>query len=173
MKSHLRAARYGGQAEVRTRVRRKKAEPGDSPLALDDVRTTFLNVDLNVWSKTDPTPLARALGDSVGVQFVDRTPRKHWVHFTLSTLHSEEPSAVILAFAALLRRLPPDARRIWDRATREFDVGFQGGLEPSSAEWVLDAKTVQAAAACGARIRITIYSPKLLVALDRSDPPST
>lgn len=133
-----------------------------SRLSLEDIQSRFINVDVEVKSRTDTAPLMRALGKSVMCLYVDRIGRRHWLRLMLWP-QPKTPTDAILRFSKLAETLPPTARRIWARATKEFDIGFQGGLHPSSAEWVVSDKAVKAAARCGAHIRFTLYSPQLLV----------
>jgi hypothetical protein len=54
--------------------------------------------------------------------------------------------------------LPRAARKAWDGAkTRVFDVGFQGGIRPHSAEHDLSADAVAAVARLRGSIRVTLY----------------
>jgi hypothetical protein len=46
---------------------------------------------------------------------------------------------------------------------KEFDIGIQAGFERRSAEWVLEPEVVQTVADLGARIRLTVYSPLLII----------
>ena len=129
---------------------------------MDDLRSEFLNVDLDLKSTADLEPLVRAFGRRVMTLHLGRVGRKHGV--TLELLRQPKtPNEGILGFARLVTALPRRAREIWNGATKEFDLGFQCGLERSSAQWVLHPDVVQAAARVGARIRFTMYSPQLVI----------
>ena len=129
---------------------------------MDDLRSEFLNVDLDLKSTADLAPLVRAFGRQVVTLHVGRVGRKHWV--TLQLLpQPKTPNEGIVGFGKLVTALPRRAREIWNGATKEFDLGFQCGLERTSAYWVLDPKVVEAAAKVGAQIRFTMYSPQLVI----------
>ena len=123
----------------------------------------FLNVDLDLKSRTDPTALVEEWEGLLIVQRVKQSTRGHWVRFHLP-FPPRDPGDAVRAFAKLTRRLPSPAERIWSRASKELDIGFQAGAqrrERGSAEWVLNARVVKALAELGVNVRITIYSPVL------------
>jgi hypothetical protein len=126
------------------------------------IQTKFLNVDIDLKSVTDPDPFVQALGSKVLSQRIGKVGRAHWVRLML-VRQPTSPTDVILRFAKLVAKLSSKDRAIWLNAiTREFDIGIQGGFEPTSAEWVLERNVVEAVARLGARVRITVYSPDLL-----------
>jgi hypothetical protein len=66
----------------------------------------------------------------------------------------------IRKFCKLITALPPAPRRTWNKATRrDFNIGIQSGMKGET--FVIDAKTVKAAAAVGARMVMTIYGAKI------------
>ena len=85
-----------------------------------------------------------------------------------------KPAGVILRFAQLVAKSSPKNRAIWAKAiSKEFDIGIQGGFEPTSAEWVLEPNVVNTAARLGAGLRITVYSPDLLQEGSKGRPSKT
>jgi hypothetical protein len=131
-----------------------------------EVLSEFLNVDLDIKSPTDPAPLKHAFGKRVHVMHADKVGRKHWLRLMLWP-QPETPDEAIRRFSKLVARLGPRARVVWKRATKEFDIGIQGGFEPRSAEWVLDHKTMAMAGRLGANLRITVYSPTMVLEAQR------
>ena len=123
----------------------------------------FINVDLDIKSGSDPAVLAEALENRVIFMHADKIGRQHWLRLCL-TLQPKDPTAAIRRFAKLVRDLPPRARRAWvQAASKEFDIGIQAGFERRSGEWVLEPEVVQTIADLGARIRLTVYSPLLVI----------
>ena len=119
----------------------------------------FLNVDLEVASRTDLAPLEAALGKRVFTLYIGRQRRTYRAHFELSR-STNSADATIRGFCALIEKLPKDARKHWGNATRrDFSVGIQAGDKPSTLDTVLEAETVQAAARVNARIVFTLYAP--------------
>ncbi len=122
--------------------------------------TTFLNVDLDLYARADLTPLVRAFGERVSVLFVGKDGRRYSAHLELrSNRHSQNPDLCIRRFVALVRRLPPSARKHWNNATvREFNIGTQAWTTPHAFELRLRPETVAAVAHVGAQIGITVYA---------------
>jgi hypothetical protein len=123
----------------------------------------FLNVDLEIKSRFDPAVFETAWENRVIRLRADQIGRQHWLRLAL-TFQPKNPTAAIRRFAKLVQHLPPPARRAWVQATtKEFDIGIQAGFERGSGEWVLEPEVVQTIADLGARIRLTVYSPLLII----------
>ena len=101
--------------------------------------------------------LVEALGRSVFALHVGREGRRYAAHLE-TTITSADPNRLIRRFAALVDRLPPRPRRLWDRADlREFNVGIQAAAAPASFALRLHPATVRAAARVNAAIGVTVY----------------
>lgn len=123
--------------------------------------TQLLNVDLDIYSRSDLQPLVTALGKKVFVLHVGRYKRMYKAVLELNRL-AKSADSKILAFCALIRALPKAQRQLWDKATvREFSIGIQAELQPITFEITLDERTVRAASEVRARINLTIYSPAI------------
>jgi hypothetical protein len=131
-------------------------------LILDEGRGDFLNVDLDLKSTADLAPLLDAFGEKVMVLHAGRIGRKRWLRLML-TQQPKNPTDGILGLAKVVTGLRGRARTVWARARKEVDIGVQGGLQPASAEWLLEHHAVVAAARLGMQIRFTVYSPRLAV----------
>jgi len=119
--------------------------------------TTFLNVDLDIQSRSPLDPLVKALGSSVLALYVGREGRRHVAHLELAT-QSPSPDRLIRRLVALVQRLPRAERHLWFRAHhREFNIGIQAAASPFSYDLSLDAATVRAVATVDAGIGITVY----------------
>jgi hypothetical protein len=124
--------------------------------------TTFLNVDLDVVSRTRLDPLVAAFGRKVFVLHVSTQGPPYEAHLELEGSHwpKTEPDAIITKFVALIAALPARARRFWDGArSREFNIGIQAGVVPRVHELRLKPRTLEAVAAVGATVVITTYAP--------------
>jgi hypothetical protein len=123
----------------------------------------FLNVDLDLKSVRDPRPLLEAWGHRVIPIHEDKVGRRHWLRLELAT-PATSPEEAIRRFCALVESLPGTARAVWDTAaSKEFDVGLQAAFNSRASEWVLQPRVVEAIAAVGARLRLTVYSPPLRI----------
>ena len=122
-----------------------------------DIR--FLNVDLDLESKSPLDTLLTGLGDAVVVLHQEQVNDRYAATLEI-TADPKTAEATILQFCHLLEQLPKHARAVWDRCdTRVFDIGFDAGDSPRSLRSVLDPDTVKRVAALGAGINITIYAP--------------
>ena len=133
------------------------------PAEQDPSVTYFINVDLDLVSKVDLRPLVEAFGTRVHVLYCERVGRKF--HATLETAADPKSAdSCIRNFAALVRALPPKAKRQWKQAVRrDFNIGIQAQSNATrlASRFEISAATTQAAAAIGAAIVITIYSPDI------------
>ena len=124
--------------------------------------THFLNVDLDIHSKSNLQPLVTAMGKNVHVLFVGRIKRTHQAHLELwGSGLSESADPIIRGFCGLIRSLPKPALELWNAAkVRDFNIGVQAAMQPRSHEVALAPETVRAAAEVNARIVLTIYAPR-------------
>lgn len=123
----------------------------------DDEATTFLNVDLDIFSRSPLEPLVAALGNEIGIHYVGREGSRYSAH--LERGFPKNAEAGIKALAALLQRLPMPARRLWKTAQiKDFNIGIQGGIKPRYCEFPLSSDTLSEVVKLGARVVITIYA---------------
>ena len=126
-----------------------------------DKLTHFLNVDKDLYSKSDLEPFVAALGKRVIVLYLGCNRRTYEAHLEIAA-NAKSADAVIKKFAVLINSLPKTARRLWDTAKRrDFSIGVQAGMQPTVLDIALEPETVGAAASLNARIVITVYAPKI------------
>src|SRR5882762_2602731 len=94
--------------------------------------THFLNVDLDLHSRSDLQPLVTAMGDEVSVLFVGRIKRTCRAHLELAGSGlSETADETITDFCTLIRKLPKSAMKLWNGAKiRDFNIGVQAAMQP-------------------------------------------
>jgi hypothetical protein len=115
----------------------------------------FINVDLDVESVDELQLLAAAMEPHA--YSLTRPPGQ--ASFEVNEADPKDPEAVILEFTRIVKSLPPEARRVWDGASkRVFDVGMQSGRHPSSVSCRIGVNTLREAADIDADIVITIYA---------------
>ena len=125
--------------------------------------TEFLNVDLDIYAPFDLQPLVSSLGKKVITLYVGRERRRSCTAHLELAGRAKSADSTVRGFCALIQALPRAERQLWNRATRrDFSIGVQAGEQPNSSDFALEATTVQAAAQLGARIVLTVYSPRLL-----------
>jgi hypothetical protein len=126
----------------------------------DNSVTQFLNVDLELYSRSDLEPLVSSLGKKVVVLFAGRERGRYLARLELART-TRTADSTIRAMCKLIRGLPQPMRTLWDGATaRDFSIGVQAGTKPHSCDFVLEAGTVQAVASLNARVLLTVYAPE-------------
>src|SRR5262245_58032767 len=131
------------------------------PNSIDEEKTTFLNVDLDIISKSRLEPLVAAFGKKVSVLYVGPERSFQVAHLELGgPRFAKSADMAIRALAALVRQLPRKVRRLWNHArVKDFNIGIQAGYKPHSTVFPLNVETISAVARLGARVVVTVYSP--------------
>jgi hypothetical protein len=132
--------------------------------------TTFLNVDLEVISRTPLDPLVQAFGRKVDVLHVGPWGRRYGAHVEVAgSGYRGNADSLIRRLATLIKALPQSARRLWDTAqSREFNVGIEAAAKSRTFELRLERETLMAVAGIAGRIVITVYAPERM-----HEPPTT
>jgi hypothetical protein len=83
-------------------------------------------------------------------------PKRHLLALESARDH-KTPDATIHALCSVVEGLPLAARRVWQRARKEFDVGYE--LRPSerSSRFSLRSGTLERVAKLGAILTVTYY----------------
>jgi hypothetical protein len=124
-------------------------------------KTYFGNVDLEVRSTSDLSPLRTAFGRNAAQLGSSGIDLRYWMRLELSRKTPRSPADGIRSFCRLIDKLPPVARRLWKNASiREFDIGIYADNIPSTVRWVLKPDVIRDAAKIGAQIKITVYFEK-------------
>lgn len=120
---------------------------------------TYLNTDLDLVSDDDPTPLASAL-ESGGVfpLHITRGEDGQWYATFETEEQYSEPEANIAAMLAAVESLDASLRSVWAGCSlREFNIGYDCGLEPWAFNQGLSSETLRRMSAAGASLRVTLY----------------
>jgi hypothetical protein len=119
----------------------------------------FLNVDLDIESAQDLTPLIAAMGSesfSISSELVGT------IYRTSLELSSgvDDADAAMVRLIQLVLRLPAVQRKVWDEAAKKsFNIGIKAGTDPHMLEIGLRAETIRSIADVGGSIVITVYRP--------------
>jgi hypothetical protein len=117
--------------------------------------TEFLNVDLDLRVEDGLDDLLDALGSSVIV--LQRTAHQLSLEMDQPFVSLEE---TILAWVALVEKLPPRARRLWDQCERRsFNIGIQAEMSPDQMCFEMSKHTIMLLAEIQAEFVITVYAP--------------
>ena len=116
----------------------------------------YLNVDLEIESKSDLSKIVEEFGEDVIVLYCGE--RRGYQHASFESPNHADADETINHFCLLVEELPTEARAIWDGCcSRVMDVGYESGISPQNFRSEIRASTVQRVAAIGASIVITIY----------------
>jgi hypothetical protein len=119
----------------------------------------FLNVDLDIVSKSSLRSLARELGNQVSVMFSGRINGRHCLFLETAGVEVSQ-DAIIASLCALIEGLSPRNRQVWDAALRkEFDLGYESRLRSQRANrFRIRPSTIRRVAELGASVAVTLYS---------------
>jgi hypothetical protein len=122
-------------------------------------KSSFLNVDLEVFSKSDLQPLVDALGSKVHVHYLGMEFRLFKAYVDLPE-QPKTPESGILRFCELIQKLPSSARAVWNTAkSRSFDIGIEPPGRGRHYWSAIGSRAIRAAAKVDAQIAITVYGP--------------
>lgn len=122
------------------------------------MKSHFHNVDLEIVSASKLDALAAEMGRRVIVLHLGPAsePRRHLLALE-SSRYLRNPDAVIHALCSVVESLSPASRRVWQRARKEFDVGYGLRSSERSLRFSLRPDTLQRVAALGASLTVTCY----------------
>lgn len=133
--------------------------------------THFLNVDLDVTSRADLTPLVDCLEPKTVVMRSERLRGIYFASFELLSSRARTPDQTIAGLARLVEDLPVTGRRLWDRAlARVFDIGIQAGSVWPAYKSKIEAGTLARVAGLRADVIVTVY-PHDDEGMARTSPP--
>lgn len=120
----------------------------------------FLNVDLEVVSKTDLAPFVKSFGSrKVSVLYCIRQEDGFLAALELSTAR-RTPEQLLSRFCDLLEAMPPEAAKLWRNARqRIFDIGIESGRAQPPLAVKISPATLARITALGATVAVTIYPP--------------
>ncbi|MEM7016599.1 MAG: hypothetical protein AAF512_04560 [Pseudomonadota bacterium] len=120
---------------------------------------SFINVDLELEGHESLQPIAEHFGESVSVLGCGAWGGYFQAAFEIAG-GASDPDSIINIFCTLINALGPREMKLWKNTfRREFNIGYESGLEPRSYESIIRSDTVSRINAVGASIRITIYPP--------------
>jgi hypothetical protein len=119
----------------------------------------FLNVDLNIESKSDLAVLKSELGRKVYVlPGGPVSPGCFLLRLETSCQHNN-PDDAICAFCSMIEQLSPKGKRVWRSAhKKEFDIGHDVVKGQAASQFSLRNETLKRLSALGATLGITFYN---------------
>jgi hypothetical protein len=130
------------------------------PVTPEHEPTEFLNVDLDIeGTRADVDALTAVLDRRFFQLHREDEARKSRVHYEAHG-RTDTIERTLRALCGVLEKLPPAARKAWQRAkVRDFNVGIQAGLVPHATEYAIAPATLARLEALGGRLVLTIYAP--------------
>jgi hypothetical protein len=117
----------------------------------------YLNVDLEIRSHSNLTPLVEALRPHLFVLYAGRVHGGFLVTFEVSGV-TVSPDVAIRRLAQALSALPPSVRRLWTQARdRVFDIGLEQAAGQGVFTLALRPDTVRIIDRLNARVGLTLY----------------
>jgi hypothetical protein len=119
----------------------------------------YRNTDLDLASAEDLTALAAAFeAGGVPPLHVTRGEDEQWYACFETDEQYNEPEPNIAAMLDVVEALAPPLRSAWAACSlREFNIGYDCGLEPWAFNQGLSAEILGRIAAAGASLRVTLY----------------
>jgi len=128
----------------------------------DREETHFLNVDLDVFSRSPLDALAASFAGKAFPLYVGRHGNRYRAHFELSAAYRKSADTRITGLVRLVKSLPRAARTVWNQAyRRDFNIGIQAGREPYCYEVPLNPETLKLVSSVDARVVVTIYAAEV------------
>ena len=123
------------------------------------LKPKFLNVDLEIRSTAKLDALAIDLGKDVIVLYSGPAGKSGQQLLVLesSQCFLKTPEAVIHSLGSALKKLSPASQRIWKRARKRFDVGYELTAKERHSQFSLRAKTLKHLVEWDATLAVTYY----------------
>jgi hypothetical protein len=122
------------------------------------MKARFLNVDLDINAATKLNSLVVEMGKRVVVLHSGRVSRskRHLLRLESAGEH-HGPDATIHALCKVVESMSPAARRVWDSARKEFNLGYE--LRPSErySFFSIRPDTLERMSKLGAILVVTYY----------------
>ena len=120
------------------------------------MKPRFSNVDLVIRSKTSLELLVEEMGKRVIVLHCGPV-RGGWLAILEKARPGKGPDAVIRALCALVERLSPASKRLWQAARKEFDAGYAAQSSADRSHFTVGPETVKRVAKLGGVLSVTSY----------------
>lgn len=121
-----------------------------------DTTAHYLNVDLDIRSKTELGPVLKEMGPRVAVMHSGPVGKQHLLAVETAQVY-KNPDATIHALCEIVENLSPAACRLWNGAEKHFDVGYEIPNKAATSRVLLRHDTLLRVARLGAAVAVTHY----------------
>ena len=115
----------------------------------------FLNIDLDIESDEDLSPLVSEMSATVSVM------RNEWIDSSYCASFetgAAGENGITKEYVSLIEGLTAEGQRLWQGCSkREFDIGYESGETPNDFHSILSAESIFSLAKLGSSVAITIY----------------
>jgi hypothetical protein len=120
------------------------------------MKASFLNVDVVILSKVRLDALEAELGNKVTVLYSGPHRKKHMLSLERARVY-KSPDTAIHSFCSLIEGLSSEARQLWNRAQKTFDLGYELPTAELSSQFTLRNDTLMRMANLGATLTVAFY----------------
>ncbi len=118
----------------------------------------FLNIDLDLESTDDLSPIISEFSNSVIVLNQEKENNLNKVSFELSGA-TGNPDYLFKHYISIINNLSSNSKKLWYGCSkREFDLGFESGDTPRDVHNNISSTIINALSKLEASVTITIYS---------------
>jgi hypothetical protein len=122
----------------------------------------FLNVDLEIDSKSGLAPLAAAIEKDLCVLYSGKFASRHRLNleshrFQIHGDKRRRPENIIGNLCSVIERLAPAERRLWDSARKVFDLGFDLVAGERVSCFTIEPQSILRIAELGGAVAATFY----------------
>lgn len=120
----------------------------------------FLNVDLEIHSRSSLDLLLSELTPRMYVLHSESKPNKHFANLEISrSWKNPSPDKTIAALCDVLENLSPKARKVWRKAhSKVFDIGLDIDPKATNLQQSLSNESLRRIGKLGATIAFTCYN---------------
>ena len=122
------------------------------------MKPQFLNIDLDVCSRSNPRAFVEALPKNVFALYDGKHRGGYFVRLELNISDRASAETKLRSFCRILENLPAAAAEAWQKArSREFNVGLGSGDDGPPLALDISPETLSRVVQLNARIAITLY----------------
>lgn len=131
---------------------------------------SFINLDLELYSKKDLTLLHNELKDKAFIlynDFIEYKAEKYYLLSLESNLDYDNINSIdaieklTLDLCTLITSSSPKSRQLWDNCEEKiFNYGYESGLKPFPFSNQLSALAIKKIASLDGSVKVTIYPTK-------------
>jgi|GEM_PF-3685835 len=125
---------------------------------IDIAPPSFLNLDVDVISEDDLTPIEEAIGEHGFVLGNQRVDGLCYLSFEPGYIEEPTPELCAIELVRLINSFNNQAKELWfNSKSRTFNFGFESGVSEPYYSSVLSVETLKGISLLEASIKITVY----------------